>query len=140
MRTKSPAKLERSCHCHPRKLKFKPKHLSEGSVSRPEANLRTEAESRIGSIQADSKYERLIAQARAVPPATTIVVHPCDETSLRGAVEAAEAGIIIPVLVGPARKITDVARAHGLDIDRFERVEVPHSDAAAAKAVQLIHE
>ena len=32
-----------------------------------------------------SKYERLIARAKEVPPATTIVVHPCDETSLRGA-------------------------------------------------------
>lgn len=37
-----------------------------------------------------SKYDRLIARAKQVPPATTIVVHPCDETSLRGPVEAAE--------------------------------------------------
>ena len=48
-----------------------------------------------------SKYDRLIARAKQVPPATTIIVHPCDETSLRGAVEAAEAGIIKPILVGP---------------------------------------
>ena len=39
-----------------------------------------------------AKYERLIVTAKAVPPATTVVVHPCDETSLRGAVDAAEAG------------------------------------------------
>ena len=43
-----------------------------------------------------SKYDRLIARAKEVPPASTIIVHPCDETSLRGAIEAAEAGIIIP--------------------------------------------
>ena len=87
-----------------------------------------------------SKYERLIANAKEVPPATTIVAHPCDETSLRGAVEAAQAGIIIPILVGPAAKISAVAREHGIDIDRFEIVDAPHSEAAAAKAVALIHE
>jgi phosphate acetyltransferase len=88
-----------------------------------------------------SKYERLIARAKqVVPPASTIVVHPCDETSLRGPLEAAEAGIIVPILVGPAAKISAVAREHHLDISRIEVVDVPHSDAAAAKAVQLIHE
>jgi len=87
-----------------------------------------------------SKYERLIAEAKEVPPATTIVAHPCDETSLRGPVEAAEAGIIVPILVGPAKRISAVAREHGIDIDRFEIVDAPHSEAAAAKAVALIHE
>jgi phosphate acetyltransferase len=87
-----------------------------------------------------SKYERLIANAKKVSPATTVVAHPCDETSLRGLVEAAEAGIIVPILVGPAGKISAVAREHGIDIDRFEIVDAPHSEAAAAKAVALIHE
>src|SRR6267378_6221622 len=87
-----------------------------------------------------AKYERLIARAKQVPPATTIVVHPCDETSLRGAIEAAELGIIIPVLVGPRNKIAAVAAANGLDIGRFEIVDVAHSEEAAARAVQLIHQ
>jgi phosphate acetyltransferase len=86
-----------------------------------------------------SKYDRLIAKAKKVPPATTIVVHPCDETSLRGPVEAAEAGIIVPILVGPAAKISSVARENRVKIDRFEIVDVAHSEAAAAKAVELIH-
>ena len=87
-----------------------------------------------------SKYDRLIARAKEVPPASTIIVHPCDETSLRGPIEAAEAGIIIPILVGPAAKIIAVAREHHLDISAIEIVDAPHSDAAAAKAVQMIHE
>jgi phosphate acetyltransferase len=87
-----------------------------------------------------SKYERLIARAKQVPAATTVVVHPCEETALRGPVEAVEAGIIKPILVGPAAKIAAVAREHRLAIDRFEIVDVPHSDAAAAKAVELIHQ
>ena len=87
-----------------------------------------------------SKYERLIARAKQVPAAITVVAHPCDETSLRGAIEAAEAGIIVPIFVGPAEKIAAVAQRHGLDISRFQVVDAPHSDAAAAMAVQLIRE
>src|SRR6201981_578391 len=87
-----------------------------------------------------SKYERLIARAKQVPPATTVVVHPCEETALRGPIQAAEAGIIKPILVGPAAKISAVAREHRLDISRFELIDVPHSDAAAAKGGELIHQ
>jgi phosphate acetyltransferase len=87
-----------------------------------------------------SKYERLIAKAKTIPPATTLVAHPCDESSLRGVVEAAGAGLIKPILVGPAAKIKEAASKHGIDIGRFEIVDAPHSEAAAAKAVELIHE
>src|SRR5256714_12967107 len=86
-----------------------------------------------------SKYDRLIALAQAVPPTPTIVVHPCDETSLRGAVDSATAGIIRRVLVGPEGKIRETADKHGLDISGFEIVDAPHSEAAAAKGVELIH-
>ena len=96
----------------------------------------------IGSVAQPlhAKYERLIANAKEVPPATTVVAHPCDETSLRGVIEAAELGIVVPILVGPAAKISAVARQHGIDIGRFQVVDAPHSEAAAAKAVALIRE
>jgi phosphate acetyltransferase len=87
-----------------------------------------------------SKYEKLISFAKEVPPATTVIAHPCDETSLRGASEAAELGIVVPILVGPSAKITSVAKQHGIDISGYQVVDAPHSEAAAAKAVQLIHE
>jgi phosphate acetyltransferase len=87
-----------------------------------------------------SKYERLLAKAKGVPAARTVVVHPCDETSLRGAVEAAMAGIIVPTLVGPRANISAVARDCQLDIGGFELVDVAHSEAAAAKAVDLVHQ
>lgn len=86
------------------------------------------------------KYDRLIAAAAAIPPIVTLVVHPCDETSLRGVVEAAEAGLIKPTLVGPATKIRNVAAKHGLDIAGYGIVDTPHSEAAAARAVELVHE
>ncbi|MCG2630220.1 phosphate acetyltransferase [Bradyrhizobium sp. WYCCWR 13023] len=87
-----------------------------------------------------AKYERLIAAARHVAPATTVVVHPCDETSLTGVCEAAEIGIIKPILVGPSNKIKATAARHDLDVEKFEIVDVPHSDAAAARGVELVHE
>jgi phosphate acetyltransferase len=87
-----------------------------------------------------TKYDRLVARAKQVAAATTLVVHPCDETSLRGALDAAATGIIKPILVGPAGKIAETARRFSLDIGPYEIVDAPHSDAAAARAVQLIHE
>jgi phosphate acetyltransferase len=87
-----------------------------------------------------AKYDRLIARAKEVAAAKTIVVHPCDETSLRGAVEAAELGIISPILVGPRAKIENVAREHRLAINKYEVVDAPHSDAAAERGVELVRE
>ena len=65
------------------------------------------------------KYERLIARAKELPPKATIVAHPCDESSLRGAIEAAEAGLIVPTLVGPEARIR--AAASPSDLTRRSR-------------------
>src|SRR5690349_689859 len=87
-----------------------------------------------------AKYDRLIARARQLSPPPTVVVHPCDESSLRGAVEAAELGMIDPILVGPADRITAVAAAHDLHIGAFQIVSASASEEAAAKGVALIRE
>ena len=86
-----------------------------------------------------SKYDRLIEAAQTVPAASTVVVHPCDENSLRGVVDSAAAGIIRPLLVGPETKIRETASRCRLDISGIEVVDAPHSEAAASKAVELIH-
>jgi phosphate acetyltransferase len=91
-------------------------------------------------MQPQGKYDRLLAAAKQVPAAVTLVVHPCDEASLQGVCEAAAAGIIKPVLVGPVGKIREVAAKHSFDISQFEIVDASHSEAAASKAVELIHE
>jgi phosphate acetyltransferase len=70
----------------------------------------------------------------------TAVAHPCDESSLKGAVEAAELGILQPILVGPRDKIEAVAAQFQLDISSYEIVDAPHSHAAAEMAVQLVRE
>src|SRR5689334_18071622 len=84
------------------------------------------------------KYERLIAATRDIRAIPCAVAHPCDASSLEGAVEAARAGIIAPILVGPRHKIEAAAREAGPDVARLELVDVPHSHAAAAKAVELV--
>lgn len=84
------------------------------------------------------KYEELIARCQSLEPVPTAVAHPCEQTALTGAIEAADNGLIAPILVGPAGKIKEVATAHGIDISRVRLVDVPHSHAAAAKAVEIV--
>ncbi|WP_454019252.1 bifunctional enoyl-CoA hydratase/phosphate acetyltransferase [Azospirillum sp. Marseille-Q6669] len=82
-------------------------------------------------------HDELLGKTESLPPVPTAVVHPCDESSLKGAVEAAEANLIDPVLIGPASKIKSVAEAHGLDISRYRIVDVAHSHASAETGVRL---
>lgn len=84
------------------------------------------------------KYEALINLSRDLPPVRTAVVHPCDEGSLAGALDAAAARIIDPILVGPRSKIEKFAALLGCDISGIPLIGVPHSHAAAEKAVELV--
>jgi phosphate acetyltransferase len=87
------------------------------------------------------KYRELIARGQALTPEPlTAVAHPCDESSLRGAMEAAEQAILAPILVGPEAKIRSLAEQFELDIAGFEIVDAPHSHGSADAAVQLVRE
>ncbi len=92
----------------------------------------------ISEVREHAKYERLVAATKGLPRLPTAVAHPCDETSLKGAMEAAEAGIIAPVLVGPEGKIRELAKSLDLDIGAVQVVDVPHSQAAAERAVAIV--
>src|SRR5271169_615801 len=78
-----------------------------------------------------TRYERLLAAARELPPIPTAVVHPCDDVSLSSAVEAAKAALIEPILVGPKAKILAVAADSGLDISAFPIVSTEYSHDSA---------
>ena len=86
------------------------------------------------------KYQRLIARTRTLEPVPCAVVHPCDESSLRGAIEAAEARLIVPILVGPEKRIRAVASDCRLNLAGTAIVDAPHSEAAAERAVALARE
>ena len=83
-------------------------------------------------------YQQLIASKDALTPLKTAIVHPVDELSLRGAVAAAEAGLIIPILVGPQEKILAVAQENQLDISSYTLIPTRHSEEAAEKAVAMV--
>ena len=88
--------------------------------------------------RAHEKYQRLIDFCQALPPTPTAVAHPCDESSLQGAVDAAKLGLISPILVGPRDKIEAVARKAGIDIAPYPIVDAAFSQDSAAKAVELV--
>ncbi|WP_325170145.1 phosphate acetyltransferase [Noviherbaspirillum pedocola] len=86
------------------------------------------------------KYQRLIDYCKNLPPLPTAVVHPCDRSSLTGAIEAAQMRLIAPILVGPRERIEAAAREAGLSIADYPLMDAPFSEAAAELAVQLVRE
>lgn len=101
--------------------------ISRPRMALPEVRLR----------EPGGRYRALLAAAREAPPVRTAVVHPVDTVSLLGAVEAAHAGLIEAVLVGPEAKIRKAAQDAGVDLAGFEVVPTAHSQAAAEAAVAL---
>ena len=84
------------------------------------------------------KYDQLLARCRGLAPVPTAVAHPCEETALAGAMDAAAQGLIAPILVGPRSKIEEVARAAGIALGSTRIVDAAHSHASATKAVELV--
>jgi phosphate acetyltransferase len=92
------------------------------------------------SATGTGKYEQLLVRCRGKEPITTAVAHPCEASALAGAIEAASLGLISPVLVGPAGKVREIASKNAIDLGTARVVDVPHSHAAAARAVALVRE
>ena len=90
--------------------------------------------------RAHVKYQRLLDFCKTLPPTPTAVAHPCDANSLAGAVEAANMGLIAPILVGPRKRIEGIARECGLDIGSLPLEDTLHSHQSAARAVELVRE
>jgi phosphotransacetylase len=86
------------------------------------------------------KYEQLLTKCRHLEPVPTAVAHPCEASALAGAIEAAAKGLIAPILVGPAARIEQIAQKTGLDLGIAKVIDVPHSHAAAARAVELVRQ
>lgn len=102
------------------------------SESNPTASLRKERP------PVHDQLEFFIEQARKATPIRTAVVHPVDHNSLLGAIEAAEQGLIEPLLVGPEHKIRAAAEIEGIDLSPYEIVSTEHSHEAAERACGLV--
>jgi phosphate acetyltransferase len=86
------------------------------------------------------KYERLLERCKSQPAVPTAVAHPCEESALRGALQAAQLGLVEPILVGPPAEIEATASAADLSLAKVEIVDAETSLAAAQKAVALVRE
>jgi phosphate acetyltransferase/phosphate butyryltransferase len=104
--------------------------LSRPRVVQPEHELR----------QRGRRYERLIEMSRGLEPLRTAVVMPVDAPSLVGATEAARAGLIVPVLVGPEAAVRAAAAQAGVDLAPYEIVAAADGAAASRQAVAMVRE
>jgi phosphate acetyltransferase len=104
--------------------------ISRERVTLPEVKL----------LERGRHHRQIIEKTRGLAPIRTAVVHPVDTVSLVAAVEAAKAGLIIPIFVGPLAKIRTAAQQAQLDLSEYELVSTEHSHAAAAQAVTMARE
>src|SRR5262245_34931602 len=107
--------------------------MDSGPLS--QANVTTPDQAVAGKHE---KYQQLLAWCKPLPPTPTAVAHPCDDSSLQGAVDAAQMGLIAPLLVGPRARIEAVAHEHGLDLAGLPIEETAHSHACAAGGVAQV--
>ncbi len=87
-----------------------------------------------------ARYRELIERTQSYEPVATALVHPCSAPSLTGAIEAKAQGLIAPILVGPKKKIEQAAIEAEIPLNGVEIMDVPHSHAAADRAVELVRE
>ena len=108
------------------------------TVSAPERNLQySDLATPEVMLRRTDNFARLLKRCEGLPPVLCAVVHPCDRDSLLGPIEAAQRGLIEPVLIGPEQKIRRVAEAEGVDLSRHRVVPTEHSHASAEKAVAM---
>lgn len=99
-----------------------------------------EREGGLRKMQDHEKYRRIIERCKALAATPTAIAHPCDQSSLRGALDAAEAGLIVPLLVGPEKRIRGVAAEAGLDLSKYEVIDAAFSQDSAQKAVEAVRQ
>jgi phosphate acetyltransferase len=92
------------------------------------------------SVNHHDSFRALFEAVEPLAPVPTAVVHPVDEVSLQGALEAGRDGFIEPILVGPEGRIRAIADGLGIDLGGTQVIDVAHSHAAAERAVALIRE
>jgi len=108
-------------------------------VQAPQEKMRIEApelpDVRVSKHDSFSELFERVSKLQAVK---TVIVHPCSASALQGALEAAEESLIVPIFVGPKKRIIQVAKENNLSLADYQIIDVEHSHAAAQKAVELI--
>jgi phosphate acetyltransferase len=114
----------------------------ESTVQPPSVKVRREKINapHIQLFDPEARLKSLLALGEQLEPIACGIVHPCEDGALAGAIEAAQAGLIRPVLIGPKARLQALAQAHGLAIDGFELIDTPHSHASAEVAAAMAAE
>ncbi len=83
-------------------------------------------------------YAPILERCRLAGPRTAAVVFPCSAEAIGGALEAAGAGLIRPIFVGPEAAIREAAARASLDLgDDAHIVDAPGPREAGAQAAAL---
>ena len=88
----------------------------------------------------DARYRRLFGRAQGLKAIKAAFVHPCDINSLQAAFSVRDTGLMEPVLIGPEARLRAMIEQHKLKLGLTRIINVPHSHAAAARAVELAHD
>jgi phosphate butyryltransferase len=91
-------------------------------------------------VQRHVHFERLLMAARELPALATAIACPGDATVLKGVMLAVEAGLIVPILVGPRAATLAAAAEIGTDIGGFAIVDAADDHDAARRAVELVRD
>ena len=108
-------------------------------VLAPTQKVRRQAMSvpQLRTFDPQARLDALLSSVSHLPAVRCAVVHSCDVESLRGALNAADFGLIVPVLIAPEAKLRATAEAAGLDLSGIEIIPVEHSVAAAQRAAEM---
>lgn len=92
------------------------------------------------NIDIDKLADTFMAKCKTLPKINVAAVYPCSEDALKGAIEAAELGLIQPILIGPKSKIDKIAKEFNVAIDKYELIDMPEPESAVHKAIELVNE
>lgn len=92
------------------------------------------------SIDIDSLANRFLDKAKALPKIKIAVVYPCSDDSLNGVIEAVNIGIIEPILIGPQKKMNEIAEKLNANISKYKVIDVKESIQAAQAAIHCVHD
>lgn len=83
------------------------------------------------------RFHTIIQSCENLKAVRTAIVHPVKVSALQAVVDCVNAGLIIPILIGPLNKIQLAATEAGINVSQWDIIDTEHSDAAAVKAAEL---
>lgn len=82
-------------------------------------------------------FHKIISKCDSLEPINFAICYPCDANSLKGPMDAAECGLIAPLLIGPQKKIEQIARDNQIDLSKAKIMNTESAEESAQLAVSL---